>query len=253
MVSIRRSETTQAREGINPRARPWELTGMVDVEALAAWAYGVQLVERFERAGLHAIEAAAAGFEVRCRSTDGVGQMMEIGHLGARIDRGGVIVSDAVHPAAYAVAWELAAITNGDRVRVYARAGTRPTAWVEPDRKARASFWVKPWEQAAVEYQGPGRKGGYCPIIITWDQARQDWGRDEYTKWWQGLADLAWRLSTRALGFVVTGPAAPAVPWAKSDTPEPISIDAASGIGGGTPTPQRVLPDPSPTMGCGSV
>lgn len=219
MVSIIRSEVTQTRQGGGPALRPWEATGSIDVEALAAWAYGVQMVDRFERVGLHAIEAAAMGYEPRGFSACGVGQLMQIEHMGCRIDKGGVTVRDAVHPAAYAVASMLTDLADGDAVRFHARAGTRPTAWVEPKRKARAAIWVKPWESAMVEYQGPGRKGAYCPVIITWDRRRIDWGRAEYARWWAALAELAWRLSSRATGFLVTGPAAPAEPWSIPDRP----------------------------------
>lgn len=213
MVTVRRSEITQAREGIGAGARPWERTGSIDVEVLAEWAFAAQMVDRFETAGLHRIEAQAAGYETAALSADGVGQLMQIGHLGCRIDRGGMFASDQVHPAAYAVASALTEIEHGDRVRYYALTGTRPAQWVPPERKVRAAFWVKEWKEAMVEYQGPGRKGGYCPIIITWDAEREAWGRAEYTKWWEALAELHWRLSQRALGFIVTGPNAPAIPW----------------------------------------
>lgn len=213
MVGIYRSEVPQAREAIGPVARPWERTGAIDVEQLAAWAYGVQMVERFERVGLHRIEAEAAGFEVQGCSSDGVGQLMAIEHLGCRIDRGGMTVSDGVHPVALAVASALADIDGADRVRQYARAGNRPMAWQPPEHPVRASVWVKPWEKAQVEYIGPGKKGAHCPIIITWTREREEWGRNEYTRWWEALAELTWRLSARALGFTVTGPIAPAEPW----------------------------------------
>lgn len=230
MVSVRRNEVTQAREGISARARPWERTGSIDVEALAQWAYGVQMVDRFETAGLHRIEALASGYEPSSFSADGVGQLMQIEHLGCRIDRGGASISDVVHPVAYAVAVEVRAVANGDRVRQYALAGTRPSQWVPPERKARAAIWIKEGVEAMVEYQGPGRKGGYCPIIIVWDAQRQKWGRGEYSKWWEALGELAYRLSSRAMGFLVTGPEAPAEPWAASPNSVgrgPISLDEA--------------------------
>lgn len=232
MVSILRSEVRQAREGVGKPARPWERTGSIDVEALAAWAFGVQMVDRFERSGLHAIEAAAFGYEVRAMSSDGVGRMMQIGHLGCRIDNGGVLVSDQVHPAAYALAQELAAVEGAGLVRGHAIAGTRPTAWIEPKHKVRAAVWVRPGIEAQVEYQGPGRKGGYCQVIWTWDLGRQAYGRAEYLTWWNALEELAFRMSTRALGFMVTGPAAPAEPWSKSEGGRPIVLDESAGAGG---------------------
>lgn len=213
MVAIFRSEVVQAREGVMTPRRPWEGTGSVDVEQLCAWAYGVQMVDRFERVGLSVIEAEAAGYEVTRTSSDGVGQLMQIEHLGCRIDRGGVVISDDVHPVALAVAHAVGEAEAGRTVRAYALAGTRPTAWVEPERKVRASVWVKPWEKAQIEYQGPGRKGAYCPVIVLWDEARKEWGRKQYRAWHDGLVEVAWLLSTRALGFTVTGPAVPAEPW----------------------------------------
>jgi hypothetical protein len=241
MVTIRRSETTQSREGIRPAARPWEASGQVDVELLCQWAYGAQLVDRFERVGLHAIEAAAAGYEVSSYSADGVGQLMQIHHLGCRVDRGGVLIGDVVHPAAYAVANVLREIEGGELVRGHAISGTRPRSWVVPAEKVRAAIWVKEGREAMVEYQGPGRKGGYCNVIITWDAAREAWGRRNYSRWYAALAELAWRLSARSLGFVVSGPMAPAEPWAapaKSNAGPPISIDESARPRGG-PTPPR--------------
>lgn len=213
MVGIFRSEVVQAREGLVPLRRPWERAGSIDVEQLCAWAYGVQMVDRFERVGLSVMEAEAAGYEVSRMSSDGCGRLMEIEHLGARIDRGSVMVSDDVHPVALAVAAAVNEAEGGRAVRAYALAGTRPSAWVEPDHKVRASVWVKPWEKAQVEYQGPGRAGAYCPVIVLWDEARKEWGRRQYRAWHEGLSEVAWLLSTRALGFVVTGPAVAAEPW----------------------------------------
>ena len=213
MVAIYRSEVSQARDGLGAVARPWERTGAIDVEVLAVWAYSVQMVDRFETAGLHAIELEVMGYEAGGIGACGVGKLMQIGHLGCRVDVGSVGVRDTVHAAAYAVAAELGAVEHGALVRRYAMADGRPAAWVEPVHKARASVWVKPWVEAQVEYQGPGRKGGYCPVIITWDKERVDWGRSEYAKWRQALDDLAKALSARALGFSVTGPSAPREPW----------------------------------------
>lgn len=213
MVSIRKSEVTQARESIGPGMRPWERTGEIDVERLAQWAYGAQMVDRFERAGLHAIEAAASGFEPRGYSGCGVGQLMQIEHLGCRIDHSGASVSDAVHPAAYALASVLGDIEHGKLVRAHAQAGSRPSTWVPPVHRIRPAMWAKLGREAVVEYHGPGRKGGYCQLIYAWDEARQSWGQAHYRQWWGALAELGWRLSQRALGFIVTGPAAPAEPW----------------------------------------
>jgi hypothetical protein len=244
MVGVLRAEVRQAREAIAPLARPWERTGSVDVEHLLVWAYGVQMVDRFERVGLHAIEAEAAGFEPRGYSGCGVGQLMAIEHMGCRIDAGRVTVTDTCHPAAYAVAQELAQVEHHRTARYHAQAGTRPSEWVPPERFARAVVWVKPWETAQVEYEGPGRKGGHCRVILLWDRQREAWGREQYRVWWQALADLAWRLSARALGFSVTGPAAPAEPWlaaaaGKRAEPSSIVLDLGHPLAGPPGAPSR--------------
>lgn len=234
MVSILRGEVPQAREAqLRPR-RPWERTGSVDVEVLAQWSYAVQMVDRFERTGLHQIEAEAAGYEVSRYSRDGVGQLMAIEHLGCRIDRCGGLVSDLVHPAALALASELRGVEHGDRVRVYAIAGTRPGGWKAPVVKVRPAQWANDGQQAVIEYQGPGRKGAYCLVVIDWDNRLETWGRGDYHQWWQALCDLQWRLSRRALGFLVTGPAAPAEPWL-----DPAPAGAPPPPNGSSQTPQR--------------
>ncbi len=248
MVGIFRSEVIQAREGIGAGARPWERTGSIDVEQLAAWAYGVQMVDRFERVGLHAIEAEISGFEPHGYSADGVGHLMAIEHLGCRIDHRAVAVTDAIHPVAYAVASAVGEISGGPQVRFHAMAGTRPDAWIEPEHKVRPRAWAKQGEKAQVEYVGPGRKGAHCPIIIVWTKDREEWGRREYTRWWEGLTDLAWRLSTRALGFTVTGPLAPAQPWIEGNRTD----ENRSHLTFSDP-PSRVLPGDHRPMGCGSA
>lgn len=219
MVTILRSEERAAHWSVGPSARPWARTGSVDVEVLAQWAFGAQMVDRFERVGLHAIEAVAAGYEVSQMSADGVGQLMQIEHLGCRIDRSAGLVSDAVHPVALAVSASLAKVPEGERVRRYALAGTRPSGWREPEAKVRPQVWVKEGERAQVEYLGPGKTGAYCPIVVVWDRQREAWERAQYTAWWDALAELGWQLSTRALGFTVTGPAAPAMPWEATGAP----------------------------------
>lgn len=227
MVSVRRSNVALAQEGRLTLRYPWQATGSVDVEVLARWAYGAQMVDRFERSGLNAMERAISGFEPSGYSACGVGQLMQIAHLGARIDRGGAIVSDAVHPAALALALALGQVENGKRVRFHALAGTRPALWDYATGQWEPVAWVKPGKVAEVEYEGPGRKGGYCRVVQVWDHARKDFGRADYGLWWQALADLAWALSSRALGFVVTGPAAAARPWESDERAEasPIALD----------------------------
>lgn len=221
MPTILRSEVIQAREAISPPARPWERTGSIDVEALAQWAYGEQMVDRFERTGLHAIEAAAAGFEVSMGSGDGVYQLMQIEHMGCRIDRGGVLVRDCVHPAALALASVLAVVTDGDLVRYHARAGTRPRGWKARTVKASAAAWVEPFEVAEIEYVGPGRKGAHCRVVFHSDDQSQRAGMAAWRRWWMALQELAFQLSTRAPGFLVTGPSAPPEPWLEAEGAPP--------------------------------
>lgn len=219
MVSIRRSElaTTGAAGAVahNVAARPWGAAGRIDVERLVHWAFAEQMVERFASVGLFAMEAVAAGFEPHGLSGCGVGRMMEIGNLGCAIDVSGP-VRDAVHPAAYAVERALGAIPGkgAAAVRHHARLGTRPTQWVPPERFVRPAHYAADGRSAQVEYEGPGRKGAFCSIIIVWDATRQAFGRETYLRWWDGLEALAWECSKLALGFTVSGPAAPRTPWA---------------------------------------
>lgn len=213
MTVILKSEVIQAHENRGVLARPWVRTGSLDVEVLARWAFAVQMVDRFERMGLHPIEAAAMGYEPRGFSSDGVGQLMAIHHLGCRVDRGGVSISDAVHPVAYALAQVLRGIEHGTVVKVQALAGSRPAGWAPVRERYRPVNWFIPGDKPLVVYQGAGRSGGYCPLVDLWDAQRQAWGQAEYRKWWTALEELAWRLSTKPLGFLVTGPAAPPEPW----------------------------------------
>lgn len=229
MVQVLRSEVRQARESVGGLARPWKRTGSVDVEQLLAWSYGAQQVDRFERVGLHSLEAQAAGYEVTRMSADGVGQLMQIEHMGCRIDRGSAFVADTVHPVALAVAAEVRSLEHGHLVRQHAMAGTRPSSWRKPSHVVRPRVWVKEGEKAQVDYMGPGRARPYCSVIIVWDEQREAWGRGLYRQWWEGLAELCWRLSTKALGFTVTGPAASAEPWADADRAEPSSISIDKG------------------------
>lgn len=239
MVGIFRSEVRQSHEGNHTHGRPWERSGSVDIEELLVWAYAVQMVDRFERVGLHAIEADAMGFEPRGYSADGCGQLMAIDHLGCRIDGGGRVISDCVHPVAYAVAAAVGSMgTDGPLLRRYASASTRPTTWRAPEHKARPRVWVKEGEKGQVEYVGPGRKGAHVPIIIVWDEKRQAWGRDEYTRWHAALGEVAWRLSTKALGFTISGPIAPAKPWVEGELrkqAKPSSVFLDKGKGGTPP------------------
>lgn len=213
MVAIIRSGSVQASQHA-VRARPWEATGSVDVEVLAHWAYADQMVERFASVGLHALEAQAAGFEPHGRSACGVARMIDIGNLGCAIDVSGP-VRDAVHAVAYAVERCVGGLDVGaDIVKHHARLGSRPTQWQKPEVLVRPAYYAADGVSAQVEYQGPGKKGGFCSVVYTWDSAREQFGRATYLRWWDGLDALAWECSKRALGFTVTSPAAPREPWA---------------------------------------
>lgn len=219
MVSIRRSElaATGAASAVTAaqRARPWEPAGRIGVEQLVHWAIADQMVERFASVGLFVMEAEAAGFDPHGRSACGVARLIDIGNLGCAIDVSGP-VRDAVHPVAYAVDRALAAVERkaAALVRYHARSGTRPTQWMPPERFVRPAHYAADGRSPQIEYQGPGRKGAFCSIIIVWDAARQAFGRETYLRWWDGLDALAWECSKMALGFTVEGPSAPREPWA---------------------------------------
>ena len=55
------------------------------------------------------------------------------------------------------------------------------------------------------------------------EHTREELGRrrETYVRWWEALDQLAWRLSMRALGFVVRPPAAPKAPWREAPPAEP--------------------------------
>lgn len=213
MVSIRRSGSGEQRVAA-PRY-PWVTSGRVDVERLVQWAIIDQQVERFATVGLHTMEAEASGYLVQGRSACGVARLIDIGDLGCEIDVSGP-VRDAVHPVAYAVDRALLSVEREASilVRHHARSGTRPTQWQPPERCVRPAFYAADGVSGQVEYQGPGKAGAFCSIIIVWDAARQQFGRDTYRRWWDGLAALAWECSLANLGFTVDGPAVPREPWA---------------------------------------
>lgn len=210
LVSIRAEAAVRSK---GPSLRPWEPAGSIDVEQLVAWAYGPQKVERMAAAGLHRIEAALDGHESGGRSSDGCAVLADIEHLGCRIDRGGGLIKDDVHPAALAVAAEVEAIEGGGVVRHYGRLGVRPDGWREPKRWFRAAVWVKVGEEAQAERTGRGTSPMFCRVIPTVTRDELVRRRGEYAAWWQGLDLLAWRLSMRAMGFVVRQPEAPREPW----------------------------------------
>lgn len=209
VASVRLSRADAPSAGVKPR--PWA-NGAVEVEELAVWAFRDQMVDRFQTAGLHAIEAAFAGFEPRGSSTDGCAAMARIGHMGCRLDAGSGRIKDTVHAAAEVVASLLGSIEGGRLVSFHARTGGRPAGWAMPDRRFRPVMWVKPGLEAAWERTDDGR-GRFTPLIWLGSDADVAACRREYALWWSALDTLAWRLSAKALGFTVLRPTAPREPW----------------------------------------
>ncbi|MBM3929167.1 MAG: hypothetical protein FJ335_12045, partial [Sphingomonadales bacterium] len=199
VASVRLTRADAPSSGV--AARPWA-SGAVEVEALAVWAYRDQKVDRFQTAGLHAIEAAYAGFEPHGSSTDGCAALARIAHMGCRLDVGTGRIKDAVHAAAEVVASLLSSIDGGRLVSFHARTGGRPEGWAMPARRYRPVMWVKPGVEAAWERTDDGR-GRFTPLISLGSEADVAACRRDYTLWWNALDTLAWRLSAKALGFAV--------------------------------------------------
>jgi hypothetical protein len=196
-----------------PGARPWEPEGSIDVERLVTWALRDQKADRHAGVGLHRIEAEVEGLEPGGRSADGCAALADIEHLGCRIDRRVGLVRDLVHPAAEAVAVACGEVEGGDLVRSYGRLGVRPEGWAEPVRWWRPVVWVKYGEEGQWERTGRGNSPRFCRIIPTVTRSELARRRIAYLTWWEGLDQLAWRLSLRALGFTVLRPSAPLEPW----------------------------------------
>lgn len=209
-------EVDVAPRSAGPAARPWEPAGSIDVEQLVIWAFRDQRADRQAHVGMHRIEIEAAGGISSVyygRSSDGSAAIADIQHLGCRIDRRVGIVSDAVHPAASAVEALSHAIDDGDLVRFHGALGGRPDGWKEPERWYRPVVWVKHGEEAQWERTGRGTSPTFCRVIPTITREELARRRETYARWWEALDQLAWRLSTRALGFVVRPPSAPRTPW----------------------------------------
>lgn len=198
---------------IGPSGRPWEPAGSIDVEQLVVWALKDQKADRHVGAGLHWIEARAEGLEPNGRSTDGCAALADIEHMGCRIDRSAVTVRDLVHPAAEVVAALLFDIDGGELVRHHGKTAGRPGGWSEPMRWFRPVVWAKDGIEAQWERTGPGNSPKICRIVSVTTPAEIARRRADYERWYEALGQLAWRLSTRALGFTVQQPAAPRRPW----------------------------------------
>lgn len=207
-------EVEEVVRSAGPAARPWESDGSIDVEDLVVWAFRDQKAHRHAAHGLSAIEASAEGLVTYGRTTDGCGALADMESMGCRIDRRVGFARDVIHPAAEVVAVLVSDLVGGNMVRLMGELGGRPDGWVEPVRWFRPVVWVKHGEEGQWERTGPGnsvRVTYVMPTITREELARR---RGEYTAWWQALDELAWQLSTRALGFVVRSPSAPRTPWA---------------------------------------
>lgn len=202
-----------APRSTQPSARPWEETGSIDVELLAAWAFGAQRADRHAGVGLHVLEAGIDGVSYRARSQDGCGALSDMENLGCRVDRSHGIVRDSVHPAAEAVAVLVGEVEGGELVRHYGRLGVRPDGWAERPRWVPL-VWVKYGVLAQSEREGPGRGApNVTRIIMTVTPEELERRRATYRRWWEALDRLAWLLSSKRLGFTVLRPSAPRAPW----------------------------------------
>ena len=212
VVAMRPAMTRGEAPSAGVGSRPWS-SGSVDVETLATWAYRDQMVDRFQSAGLHAIERELAGMEPSASSTDGCAALARIAHMGGRIDVGMGRITDVVHPAAEAVASVLSYIDGGDTVAWHARTGSRPGGWALPAKRWRPVMWEREG-LAAWERSDEGTR--FTPLISLGSPEDVAARRVDYTAWWEALDVLAWRLSMKAMGFVVLRPGVPREPWLPS-------------------------------------
>lgn len=188
--------------------RPWEPSGSVAVDVLVTWALVAQRAGD-DAAGLYQVEAEADGVEWQNRTM--LAQVEQIAALGCRIDVSGGRAS-AEHPAASAVAAAVRALGDRGLVALHARVGA-PNGWAAPSK------WLVPerWElegEAAMWCYVSKRQGAHCPLVRTATADTIEAGKAEYRAWWDALMMLAWVLSGRALGFVVTRPSVDREPWA---------------------------------------
>jgi hypothetical protein len=203
---------TRIKPAPGPSLRPWEAEGSIDVEQLAIWAFMVQRADRYVGVGLYAAEASAAGCEPRGRSTDGCAALGDIANLGCRISVG-VVVTPNVHPVADLVASLCEDIEDGGLVSFHAGLGGRPDGWRKPERLFRPVLWKVEGQLAQSERSGRGNSPMITRVmpVTTWAEIYRR--RDLYGRWWEALHQLSWRLSMRALGFVIRPPSAPQAPW----------------------------------------
>jgi hypothetical protein len=192
------------------RARPWEATGRVAIDLLVTWALVDQRAGNAV-AGLHEIEAVAAGYAWQKRTT--LAGLEQVAALGRRIDVSGGLTRDTAHPAALAVAEAVAQHERGDRLARCAREGA-PGGWWMPERWLAPMSWREPGVQATVCYFA-GKQGAHCPVVQIASLDSIERARADYVEWWQDLCELAWQLDARALGFAIAPPSVVREPWLK--------------------------------------
>lgn len=192
----------------------------VDVEELLRWTYEDQKADVVEcrGVGLHYIEAAADGVIPQNVSRDGSYQIEMMAVLGCPSDRAGGW-NCALHPdaeATHAAVLELFAEGRGAAaalVTQYARIGGRPD-WIPAGAvfKPVLNHRGKPMKiyDASNNAIGCRVRCHNPPEIVAL-------ARRQYRLWWNGLERTAARLAKTPnllRKHRVTGPAAPALPWA---------------------------------------
>jgi hypothetical protein len=190
---------------------PWH-GGRVAVDRLVEWALVNQRAGDVF-AGLFAIEAQVVSGEPRGVSGDGCVAVERIAAMGCQVDGGGYRPGGG-NEVADLVATLVAGLDHDDRALVTdaARAGGPPWHWHAPARWLMPMRWVVP-EKEAVDAYDRGKMGQHCPLVRASSPATIDENRALYGRWWTALQRLAFMLSLRPLGFVVTEPAAAAAPW----------------------------------------
>ncbi|MCA3256034.1 MAG: hypothetical protein INF91_10505 [Alphaproteobacteria bacterium] len=218
------------RAPASPLLYPWERRGAVAVDVLLAWAFNEQRIGSDGLKGLHAIEQETVTGESNGFSGDGCYTIEQRHRVGAVIDTFGPGAAPEHHPAADAVAEAVAKLPSGTRglVTKWARAGVAPGGWREPARSIIARDWRDGYGEAYWVHVGANGKSRETPVMVNRSQASIDLARAEYAAWHGALGELFLRLSTRALGFVVLPPAAPAAPWVVEPRDEPDPLLAAT-------------------------
>lgn len=189
----------------------------IDVEALVEWAYGRQQVDRV----LGAIKARMKPGQPVSSTSVLVGML----ELGCRVDSSGQggafaalsdgragVADDAitVHQAVCA----LPADTFG-LVTMHGRRGTRPD-WNPEGYGRMVAKRNRRGEMARLWADARNCRGWIgCELeLVGTPPALVDFNRAEYRRWHAGLVSLAAKLKGTLEAHDVTGPRAPALPWA---------------------------------------